>query len=203
MQHPTHESLISFVEHQLPEAELAALEEHLTLPCPECRTAVARLERTLHALSADRSYSPPQSVLRRALALFRRRSRIWMQARQPLRPALIFDNWLQPSLVGVRGRAQNRQMLFRVGKIDIDLQITPERDERKLVGQILGSEDAKGSPSALVCLTCKNGKVVQDVEADHLGQFAFRRIPSGTYDLVFDLQGQEIAITDLDLGDGK
>jgi hypothetical protein len=94
-------------------------------------------------------------------------------------------------------------MLFRVGKIDIDLQITPERDERRLVGQILGSEGSGDGPPALVSLTGKNGKVVQDAEADRLGQFAFRRIPSGTYDLVFDVQGQEIAITDLDIGDDE
>jgi hypothetical protein len=94
-------------------------------------------------------------------------------------------------------------MLFRVGKVDIDLQISPEKDDRKLIGQILGSEDARGGPSAFVSLTGKSGEVVQGAEADHLGQFAFRRIPSGMYDLVFDIQGQEIAITDLDLGNDQ
>ena len=201
MEHPTSEVLIRYSEHQLPEAERAAVEEHLTLPCPQCRALAARLVVVLEAAGADRTYSPSAAVLRRAFAIFRKRSKISAQNRDNLPARLVFDSRRQVSLAGVRGPLQNRQLLFRVGKVDIDLQITPEQDNRRLVGQVLGAEDAKGGPSAFVSLTGKSGDVVQGVEADRLGQFAFRRIPPGTYDLVFDLQGQEIAITDLDLGD--
>jgi hypothetical protein len=203
MQHPTPELLIRYTEHQLPEADRAALDEHLALPCPQCRAVVARLGTVLQAIAHERSFAPPASVLRRAFSIFRKRSRISEQAAHPLPARLLFDSRLQPSLVGVRGPLQNRQILFRVGKIDIDLQIAPDQEDRRLVGQILGSEDARGGPSAFVSLTGKGGDVIQGAEADHLGQFAFRRIPSGTYDLVFDIQGQEIAITDLDLGNDQ
>jgi hypothetical protein len=199
MQHPTIEILLDYVEHQLTEADRAALDEHLALPCPQCNAVIARLGAVLQAATDDHSYAPPDGVLRRAFSVFRKRSRISEQAGRYLPVRLLFDSRLQPSLAGVRGPLQNRQMLFRVGKIDIDLQIATDQDERKMIGQILGSEDARGGPSAFVSLTGKGGEVVQGAEADHLGQFAFRRIPSGKYDLVFDLQGQEIAITDLDL----
>ena len=203
MQHPTNQLLINYVEHQMPEAERALLEAHLSLPCPQCQAAVARIEDVLQAVQQDRTYAPPAAVLRKAFSVFRNQTKVTEQSRKPLLARLLFDSRLQPSLAAVRGPLQNRQMLFRVGKVDIDLQITPENDERKLVGQILGSEDARGGPSAFVSLTGKSGAVVQGAEADHLGQFAFQQVPSGTYDLVFDIQGQEIAITDLDLGNDE
>ncbi len=203
MQHPTYDTLIRYIEHQLREGGLAAVEQHLALPCPQCRGTIARLDVVLQAAGGKSTYSPPAVVLRRAFSMFRKRSKMAGPTRRTALAKLVFDSWLQPSFAGVRGHVQNRQMLFRVGKLDIDLQITPERDDRKLVGQILGSEESGGGPPAFVSLTRKNGEVFQGAETDHFGQFAFRRIPSGTYDLVFDVRGQEIAITDLDLGNNK
>jgi hypothetical protein len=37
------------------------------------------------------------------------------------------------------------------------------------------------------------------VETDSFGQFAFRQVPSGIYDLVFDLGAQEVSINSLEL----
>jgi hypothetical protein len=201
MQHPSLDLMIRFVERQLEEGERASIEEHISLPCAECQVKMRRLETVLQRQASQRDYMPPAAVLRKAFAVYRKRDVVSGEVRLPARARLLFDSWLQPSLAGVRGHLQTRQMLFRVGGVDIDLQITPGGDDRRLVGQILGSEDARGGPSAFVSLTGKHGEVFQGAEADHLGQFAFRSVPFGTYDLVFDIEGQEIAITDIDLGD--
>jgi hypothetical protein len=40
--------------------------------------------------------------------------------------------------------------------------------------------------------------VQRSVEADSLGQFTFKQIPPGVYDLTIDLGSQEVAITGLE-----
>jgi hypothetical protein len=112
--------------------------------------------------------------------------------------ALHFDSRLQLSSAGTRGAARGRQMLFTTEQVDIDLQIKPGRTDSDLMGQMLSAESSGEVLPAFVSLQSSAGTWLRATETDSLGQFTFRQIPSGSYDLVFDLENQEVAITGLE-----
>ena len=112
--------------------------------------------------------------------------------------ALRFDSRLQLSGAATRGTARARQMLFTTEQMDIDLQIKPGRADNDLLGQMLSTSLSGEAVPAFVSLQNNTGTLLRATETDSLGQFAFRQIPPGSYDLVFDLENQEVAITGLE-----
>jgi len=200
MSHLTYTTLLSYIGNQLPKADRAKIEEHLfSHPCPQCGNKLARLRTVLDAVTGDRSVAPPSAVLRRAFDVYQKRP---VTSPQPLLQVLAilrFDSRLQLSPMLSRGATKTRQMLFTAQQVDIDLQITPEHGDHNLIGQILGSEQASELPPAFVSLKNDAGQVLKGTETDLLGQFTFRQIPSGIYNLEFELDSQEVAITGLEL----
>jgi hypothetical protein len=200
MNHPTYETLISHIENQLPDDARAKIEDHLSQPCPQCNDTIGHLRLVLDAVEADTTAAPPPDVLRRAIATYRERSAVVHRPFLSVLAELLFDSRLQLSPMASRGVARTRQMLFATQQVDIDLNITPEHREHNLVGQILDRERADEYPAAFVSLENDIGTVQRSMEADSLGQFTFKQIPAGIYELVIDLGNQEVAITGLEFG---
>jgi hypothetical protein len=201
MKHPTYKTLISYIEKQLPEARRTAVEQHLVQPCQQCYKDIARLSAILNVLAQDRTSTPPEAVLRRAMAAFRRRPPASPQPGLRKLAILLFDNRLQPSPAAARGVVRTRKLLFGTEKVDVDLQITSEEGNHKLNGQVLGPDQPGGQSPAFVSLSSQAGKLDRAAETDRHGRFAFRQVLSGVYELVIDLDDQEIAITNLELVD--
>jgi len=198
MNHPSYETLINYLENRLSEADRTRLEQHLTQPCQKCSAKISRLRSVLAVTAEDQTIAPPQSVLNRAIAVFQD------QVKSPKLPllrvlaALQFDSRRQLSPAAFRGITQTRQLLYTAQKVDIDLQLTPGQGDYNLVGQILGPQQAEGQSLAYVSLHNKTGDLLKSTETDPHGQFAFRQILPGSYDLIFDLGSQEIDILDLE-----
>jgi hypothetical protein len=83
--------------------------------------------------------------------------------------------------------------LFTAEQVDIDLKISKGVKDHDLLGQMLGGE----SSSAFVSLQSNDGHILKATETDSKGQFAFRDISSGVYDLIFDLETRQIAVQGL------
>ena len=198
MAHPTTETLISYIENQLPKAACSVVDKHLSRPCLRCSQKIARLRKVLEAATHDRTIAPPAAVLRRAVALQQKRSIVSTQARSRVPAKLLFDSRFQLSPMITRGIPRPRQLLFKTQQMDIDLRVTADEGGNKLVGQILGSEQANEQSQAFVSLKKENGELLKGTETDSRGQFTFRQIPPGIYDLLFDLESQEVAITSID-----
>jgi hypothetical protein len=199
MLHPTYETLTNYLENQLSDAERAQLEMHLSQPCQKCSVKIDRLRSVLAISAADRTVAPPPDVLKQAIALYQKRVNPALLPHMRVLAALQFDSRLQASPAAFRGVARTRQLLFTAQEVDIDLQLTPEHGDQNLVGQILGPKQNQQIPLAFVSLQNKTGKLLKGAETDPYGQFAFRQILPGVYDLIFDLGSQEIAILDLEL----
>jgi hypothetical protein len=197
MPHFTYETLLNYLENGLPADERKKVEEHLAGPCQQCGWRLARLQAVLHSVSGDRTAAPPEDVLKHAVDVAR-------QARPLAKPwmrvvaALNFDSRLQLSSAATRGATRTRQMLFTTEQVDIDLQIKPGHGDTDLLGQMLSAGHPDEVLPAFVSLQNNIGTVLRATETDAFGQFAFRQIPSGRYDLVFDLGTQEVAITGLE-----
>jgi hypothetical protein len=200
MTHLTYTTLLSYIGNRLPDVERAEIETHLfSDSCQQCGSKAARLRVVLDAVTKDRSVAPPAAVLRKALNVDLKQPVSLSQPFLQMLAKLQFDSRLQLSPMQARGAVRTRHMLFSTPQLDIDLEITPERGDHNLVGQILDSEQADEPSLAFVSLKNETGEVLQGTETDSLGQFTFQQIPSGVYDLTFDLESQEVFISSLEL----
>ncbi len=195
MPHPSFESLLNYVDGSLPQDTRASIESHLNGPCARCQLRVRRLTQLLQQMAADTTVTPPSHVLNRMLAVVRR-----LAPNRPRLPAqLVFDSWQHAPLAAMRGASQAQQLLFTAEGLDIDLQVSQGPASATVRGQILGNEPADAQPTAMVVLQAGK-EVVATAEPDRLGQFVFRSIPAGTYEIHIEYEQNDIAIDGLHLG---
>ena len=199
MTHLKYDTLLNYLEGQLSAEERGKIDAHLATPCWQCGRRLALLRTVLQSVAGDRTVAPPEAILKRAVDVGRGRRETprrkpWMR----VIAALNFDSRLQLSSAATRGATRVRQMLFTTEQVDIDLQIKPGRADNDLLGQMLSTRHSGEILPAFVSLQNSAGVSLRATETDPLGQFAFRQIPSGTYNLVFDLENQEVAITGLE-----
>jgi hypothetical protein len=199
MPHPTYKTLISYIEDQLLDDDRSRVEAHLSASCPHCSEKIARIRAALAAAAEDRTLAPPPEVLSRAVALYQKRPKPSLRPHLRVLAKLHFDSRFQMSALATRGAGRTRQMLFTTEQVDIDLQMIQEGENHNLVGQVLGSDEADKLSEAFVSLQSEDGGLIKGIETDALGQFVFKQIPSGVYDLVLDLGSQDVAITGLEL----
>jgi hypothetical protein len=194
MAHLTYEILLNYLDGRLSAEERSAAEAHLSGPCEACQRRHILLQTALHAAAQDHTTPPPVSVLKQAMDIPLTHSKTTQTGLLTrLMAVLTFDSHLQLSPALTRGAARERQMLFSADQMDIDLQIKPVREGHDLIGQIL-TETASGNAHAFVSLQKNTGQLLKATEADLKGQFFFRGIPAGVYDLMFDLEHQEVAV---------
>ena len=200
MTHLTYETLVNYLEERLSVEERRSVDAHLASTCEACGRHLALLRKVFDTVNSDHTTPPPASVLKRAIDIPLTNPKSPQPGTlQRLIAALSFDSHLQLSSALTRGASRERQMLFSAENMDIDLKITPARGNHDLLGQVMG-EQAGNVASAFVSLQSNSGQILRATETDSLGQFAFREISSGVYDLIFDLQTQEIAVNGLEVG---
>jgi hypothetical protein len=201
MTHLTYETLVNYLEERLSEKERSAVDAHLASACESCGRHLALLRRVFETARGDHMTPPPASVLKRAIDISLTNPRAPQPATwQRLIAALSFDSHLQLSSALTRGASRERQMLFSAEQMDIDLKISAARGSHDLLGQVMGEQAGGNVTSAFVSLQSNTGQILRATETDSLGQFAFREISSGVYDLIFDLETQEIAVHGLEVG---
>jgi hypothetical protein len=200
MPHPSFETLLGYIENTLAPQACAEVESHLSHSCSECDQQIVRLRKFLQAIHGGEITAPPSAVLRKAVALYEKRLKESEPSGIQVLAKLLFDSHIQMSAAMVRGATQTRRILYSTQQIDIDLQITPEQGSQNMLGQILDSKQPDEFAPAFVSM--KNnatGELMEGKETDSLGQFNFRNIPPGRYDLVFEIESQEVAIRNLEL----
>lgn len=199
MAHLTYETLINYLEGQLSAEQSSAADAHLSGPCETCQRRRILLQTALRSSAEDQTTTPPASVLKQAIDIpltHPKNTQTGLLTR--LIAALTFDSHLQLSSALTRGAARERQMLFSADQVDIDLQIKPVREGHDLIGQVLGGP-VKGITSAFVSLQKDTGQLLKATESDSKGQFVFRGLPSGMYNLIFDLENQEVAVMGIEV----
>lgn len=196
MPHLKYDILLNYLEDHLSAEERSKVDMHLAEPCWQCGRRLTLLRTVLNSVARDRTVAPPEDILRRAVDISRsHRERPERKPWMRVIAALRFDSQQQLSFAATRGVTRTRQMLFTTEQVDIDLQIKPGRTDNDLLGQMLSTGEAV---PAFVSLQNNAGSLLRATETDSLGQFVFRQIPPGSYELVFDLENQEVAITGLE-----
>jgi hypothetical protein len=200
MSHLKYETLINYLQDQLSAEARSEADAHLAGPCESCQRRLALAQTVLGSMPGDKTTLPPASVLKQAIDIPLTHPKPagpgpWMR----LLAALTFDSHMQLSSAMTRGAARERQMLFSAEQLDIDLQIKSAQKDHDLIGQVLGNPSLGNVVPVFVSLQRNTGQLLKATETDSLGQFAFRKIPSGVYDLIFDLENHEVAVMGIEV----
>jgi hypothetical protein len=86
-------------------------------------------------------------------------------------------------LTTVRGAAP-RLLTFEVGERSVDLEVTSEARQARLVGQIM--------PNATATVTIQHGDGTSEVEADALGRFVVNEVASGLVRVCWSNNGSRV-----------
>jgi len=189
--------LADLVEGRLTPDERAQLEAHIAA-CARCSGELAQLERLIRLMRTDTAEDAPQSVIARAVRLFRSRSvpaPASSGSRRHVLAVLRFDSaGLAPAL-GVRsGEPTTRQLLFSAEAYDIDLRIEPAGQEWIVSGQVLG-ESAAGGRAEL-----QSAMSTWQAALNAQSEFTMPPIPAGHYELILHLTDMDAEMDELKIG---
>lgn len=201
MEHPSFESLLGYVENTIAGPERQEIGQHLASPCRECSRQVNRLKRVFEAVQTDQTMSPSPKVLKKAFELFKDKEKEKRPSVLSVLAGLIFDSRQQLAPALVRGGpSAKRVLLYSASPVDIDLQITPREGLNNILGQVLVSDHPDQAASAFVSIKdSQTGELVMGVESNPFGQFNLQNIPSGHYDLILELDAQEVTVPSLEI----
>ena len=201
MKCPAFEQVIDYLDGKLTSAEAGRVAAHLASDCAACAETRTWYERVREIAASDDSVAPPVWVFRRAARIFdtARRPRLIERLGEAV-ARLVFDSFARPQLAGIRStETANRQLLYRAEDYSIDLQVAPADEARgELIGQILreGEERFESVANQRLDLM-RDGEPFYSTITDERGQFRFRSVKHGTYDLRIEVAEGRILISKL------
>ena len=97
--------------------------------------------------------------------------------------AMLISDSEAEQLTTVRGAAP-RLLTFEVGARSVDLEVTSEARQARLVGQLM--------PNGVATVTIQHGDGTSEVEADALGRFVVSDVASGLVRICWDREGSRV-----------
>jgi len=195
MRHVSSEILLDYVEGKVSEDSRLSVERHLS-ECSDCLQTRDSLRSLVLQLQEDSSFEPPASLVQWGMDLFQPMLQPAVGGKlKKIIASLVFDNYDQPMLAGVRRvGAPARQLLFRAGDVDVDVKIEAMEATNRisLVGQVLSNTE-KFFDNASVKLESQ-GIVRYRTLTNVVGEFSFDEVPQDTYHLSVDLPEGEITL---------
>jgi hypothetical protein len=194
MRHLSVGTLIDQIENKADAAALAETNQHLS-ECERCQNNAGEFSQLLTFLNNDATNEPPADLLEWGIQLFQPVLRpTESKTSKVLRVAkLVFDSFEQPAPVGIRYVGSvPRQLLFRAGKVDVDVRIESGDDRVSLAGQVL-SESERFFENTPVRLE-SHGVVRYKTQTNPVGEFLFDEVPQDTYHLSVDLPDGQVTL---------
>lgn len=171
MKHITQENLAEFVRESLPQADAAAIREHLS-GCSECSRLEVLFRDVIRVGANEAAYEPPAGIVQMAKAYFAaERNRI---PHSKTAFELLFDSLTHPVAAGARASvASARQLLYRVGTVYVDMRVDSENNSPRaaLVGQMLDSAHPNHPVSGVPVVLLDGRKNVASTISNNNGEF--------------------------------
>ena len=188
MKHFTTEEWIDFVNQLATSGKKLEMQQHLDSGCKRCQETIDLWQKVRKTGAAERNYQPPADIVCAAKAAFATAGWAAKPERAPGLIELLFDSFLQPALAGARSAGTGmRQMLYRAGPYQVDVQIEAKPEGNRLVvtGQVLNVSRTDFVVSALqVTLSNRRGSTVHAV-TNQFGEFRGEIDSSGDLELSF------------------
>ena len=201
MKCPGFEQVIDYLDGKLPAVEAGRIRAHLSSDCAACAETRTWYERVREVAASDNTVAPPTWVFKRATRIFdtARRPRLAERIGEAV-ARLVFDSFARPQLAGIRStETANRQLLYRAEDYSIDLQVAATNEARSgLLGQVLreGEEKFESVANRRLALMCE-GEPFYSTITDERGQFHFRSVKHGAYDLRIEVADGQVMISEL------
>lgn len=207
MTHVAFETLIDYLDNRLDPKLHTRVAAHLQA-CVECQQLLTSAQRLPQSANESDSAGPSPALMRRAIAAFRHSRQRTAHTSHSVVTCL-FDSWDGRLPMGIRGHAEERQLLYRFADVDIDLQITPNRVAApdntilhsvhgQILHMVLAPERLEGIAVKLV--SHAGGEAVRGTMVDDLGRFNFSLVSAANYTLQIDLDDATVRIEELTLG---
>jgi len=187
MTHFADETWADYVRSVAADEMKAEVAAHLEQGCQECRAALEQWQAFATATQAEKSYTPPASVVR----MIKREFAIQNPPaeKKVLLPQLVFDSLGQPSPVGVRSSGMTaRQVVYEIDGVTIDLRVETNPPSHLLtaVGQVLEKQGPRGIPIPVLVFNDRGDAVVETQTTD-FGEFQFEFDPKEPLRLSIEL----------------
>jgi hypothetical protein len=142
--------------------------KHIEDGCSQCEATVQVWREVFSLAKQESLLNPPKDTVHMVKSQF---------AAITSKPAdgarLVFDSYLQPATVGVRGRVSARQFLFETDTHLIDLRLEPQQElkRRSVIGQVLTRGGISRVAQDLPVRLQKGGLAIAETVTNHLGEF--------------------------------
>jgi hypothetical protein len=192
-QHIPFNALADLAESHAESEEQRELMNHVS-GCAKCGDELQRLERVMQLMRTDTEPDAPRDLIAYAVNIFAGRQASPSLLRRIV-AALTFDSAanLTPAF-GMRSvQSAARQLVYSAEGSDVDLRLTPLKDQWVLVGQLLGENCEPGE----VTLEGEAGSAVASL--NELCEFTLPPVPAGKYKLFLRLGSIEVEVPGIDL----
>lgn len=171
--HFTAGEWVDFVNGQASPENMKAMQRHLNTSCENCKSIAGTWQRVREAAKRESDFMPPESAVRHIRSAFSVIAKPEAARKTFEIPRLVFDSLWQPVAVGVRSAVRApRQVLYRAGKISVEMHVEPEPGSERLMitGQLSSAEGSDALLGIPVVITGLLGKVAE-VKTNRFGEF--------------------------------
>lgn len=187
MKHIEIEALINKFEGHLASDEEREIAAHIAT-CTECSAESAKIADFFMFAERHTTDEVPQAVTARILNLYQRKPALNLPKTSigGNIASLIFDDW-QIAVNERYSGLDTRQILYRVGDLEIDLRLELIGDNCRLTGQVFPER-----PDAEIEIASTNQKSTAAIS--EFGEFAFDLVPQGVYDVRISVDNEILVI---------
>jgi hypothetical protein len=174
MKHFATEQWIDFVNQTGSREKQREMQTHLNSGCKRCAKALSLWQKVQHAAAQEANFQPPEDTVRSVKSAYQPVGYRANKKFSGIVAELLFDSFLQPATVGTRSATLGaRQMLYRAGTYQVDVQIEAKPDESRLsvTGQLMDvSRPEIVRTDVPVTLSNRRGHVVRTA-TNQFGEF--------------------------------
>jgi hypothetical protein len=155
-------------------ARAKEMEAHLATGCGDCTQAYRTWSLILSAAARQPEYEPPQDVVRSVKFAFGAAHNLHSWSKMAVLARLVFDSFLEPQPIGVRGTLiRSRHLFHDGGDFVIDLRLEKEIPGRVfLIGQVLPKDaSSRETAGASVVVSDKQEQLLAQAIANSVGEF--------------------------------
>lgn len=199
---PDFAQLLAYAVGELDESAAASVERTIAAS-PLAQAELARIRSILQTLRTDDSVAAPDSLVRRAQAIFESTTAARPGIADALRRVLarlVFDSRAEVALAGFRGVEDSFQLSYESELATLDLECDlsgdPNRPTWSIIGQI-ESDTGAGGLNAVLYPTGSTTPVARTVTDEH-GVFRME-LSAGAYELHVEFPGQVVVFSSVEL----
>jgi len=168
--------------------------------CEQCRSDLSWLQWLAGFGVRENTYDPPTWALANAENVFKLKKPGLVTIAKEIVASLVYDSFNEPLPFGVRQRdLPARQALYQTGDVHLDLKIEAGDEKGLIIGQIV-ADKADMDVAGLQIEITQAGQVISKSSTNALGEFIFRNLPKGNYELQVVVSDTMVKLPPLPLG---